>query len=111
MKSMIYKKNHVDQMVLAYDGLVPEEAHKLMDCVFADDLCETIQWFEVNLTYACTGYREENGKKIWSRDLVLFIEGMTAVEDFNTTIEEQLDEDRREMENLRRIIKERTGIE
>jgi len=111
MKSMIFKKEYVDQMVLAYDGLVPEEAHKLMDCIFADDMCEAVQWFLINLSYGCTGYSEANGKRRWSRELVLFIEGMTAVEDFDETIEEQLGEDRREMENLRQIIKERTGIE
>lgn len=82
-----------------------------MDCIFADDMCEAVQRFEVDLSYVCTGYREKNGKKIWSRDLVLFIEGMTEVEDFDETIEEQMDKDRREMENLRQIIKERTGID
>ena len=111
MKSNIFKSQVKEQMTLCYDCLLPEEAYKIMDVLSADDMCETVQWMDIDLSYGVTGYRDDDDKRIWSRELVLFIDGIVAVRNKNVSIEEQLEYHRKELEKLRDIIKERTGID
>lgn len=115
MMSSIFKKKYANQMVLTYDWLSPEEAHKLMDALFAEDMDEILNDYmlDIDLTYAVTGYRfGDNNEKIYSHDLVLFIETPDAVNLLNgSSIEEQLEDDKWCLERVRNILTERTGIE
>ena len=115
MMSSIFKKKYANQMVLTYDCLSPEEAHKLMDALFAEDMDEILNDYmlDIDLTYAVVGYGfdDENKKKIYSHDLVLFIETPNAVNLPNgSSIEEQLEDDKWCLERIRHMLTERTGI-
>lgn len=93
------KKTHI----LSFDCLVPEEAYKLMDCLFADDMCDRLQWYDIDLGYAVTGYRvAENGKKRWSRDLVLFIESPDDGREGELV--------KKDLKELGELILQRTGL-
>lgn len=59
---------------LSFDCLIPEEAHKLMDCLFAEDMNERLQWYDIDLGYSVTRHTVRGGKEIWYRELALFIE-------------------------------------
>ena len=112
MISDIFKKKHKEQMCLTYSFASNEEAYKVMDVLTADDMCETVQFLDIEMDYCVTGYREQDGHKIWSRDMVLFIETIPAcpgIED--NPVAEQLAADIKELEELRKIIKDRTGID
>lgn len=113
MKSSIVQNQFLNQVCLCYDGLLPEEAHKLIDAITDDSMVEMMcdNDYEPELTYAVTGYRMENGKKRYSRELCLFINTVEAVEGLDITIEQQMAEDRANLEELRTIIKEKTGID
>jgi hypothetical protein len=73
-------------------------------------MCETMQWLDTKMEYGVTGYREDDGKRFWSRDLVIYVEAMEVSEQMDTPIEEQLEEDRKELEKVRQFVKSRTGI-
>ena len=113
MKSSIVQNQFLNKVCLCYDGLLPEEAHKLIDAITDDSMVEIMcdNNYEPELSYAVTGYRMENGKKQYSRELCLFINSVEAVEGLDITIEQQMTEDRANLEELRAIIKEKTGID
>lgn len=115
MNSSISKKYHVDQMTLYFDCPTPEEAYKIMDCLFESRmdsiLCDYMM--DVNLGYAVTGYRPMNGGegKRYSHELVLSIEMPKAVKLENgSSIEEQLEDDRQVLSLLRNAILHTTGL-
>ena len=112
--SSIFKKKHANQMVLAYDCLSPEEAHKLMDALFAENMDEILNDYmlDIELSYGVTGYIfGDNNEKIYLHDLVLFIEAPDAVNLLNgPSIEEQLEDDKWCLERIQNILTERTGI-
>lgn len=110
MYSDICTKYNGKQVYLVYDGLYPELAFKIMTALTSDELCETMQWLDTKMEYSVTGYREDDGKQFWSRDLVIFVEGMDTSEEMDKPIEEQLEEDRKELEKVRQFVKSRTGI-
>jgi len=108
-------KNHIEcQMSLVFSCLIPEEAHKIMDVLFEEDMDEFLgtHMFDIELAYGVTGYRPgKDGKKIWSHDLDIFIDGVDvsglSEEDKNTV----LDYDAEVLEKLRKIIIDKTGIQ
>lgn len=115
MNSSISKKCYVDKMTLYFDCLTPEEAYKIMDCLFESRmdsiLCDYMM--DVNLGYAVTGYRPMNGGegKRYSHELVLSIEMPKAVKLENgSSIEEQLEDDRQVLSLLRRAILRTTSL-
>lgn len=113
-RSNIAKKATKDQMVLSYDCLIPEEAYKILNTLFADDMCEILQWMEIELTYACYAPYGiiRDGKKVWDRDLVLWIQTPEIPKNhMGADTEDLLEADRGELEHIARTIKERTGIE
>ena len=88
---------------LAFDCLVPEEAHKLMDCLFAEDMNERLQWYDIDLGYSVTGYRTtENGNKRWFHDLVLFIESPDDGREGELV--------KKDLKELGELILQRTGL-
>lgn len=110
-RSNIAKKATKDQMVLSYDCLIPEEAYKILDALFADDMCENLQWMEIELSYAPYGTIRD-GEKVWARDLVLWIRMPEIPKNhMGADTEDLLESDRGELEYIARTIKERTGIE
>lgn len=110
MYSSINTKYDGKQVYLVYDCLQLELAWKIMVALTCDELCETMQWLDTKLEYGVTGYREDNGDRFWSRDLVLYVEAMEATEQMDTPVEEQLKEDRLKLEKVRQFVKSRTGI-
>ena len=110
MYSFIGVNDHNNQAYLVYDGLYPELAYKILDALTCDEMCETMQWLDTKLVYAVTGYREDNDKRKWGRDMVLYVEAMEASEEMDEPVEEQLKEDRKELERIRQFVKSRTGI-
>ncbi len=109
--SNIAKKATKDQMVLSYDCLIPEEAYKILDALFADDMCEILQWMEIELSYAPYGTIRD-GEKVWVRDLVLWIRTPEIPKNhMGADTEDLLEADRGELEHIARTIKERTGVE
>lgn len=114
MISSVNLKHHKNQMMLAFDCLTPDEAHKIMDCLFQEDMDEMLSFcYNIELCYGVTGYRIENDKKVWSHDLVLFIETDEAMNEslVGKTVREQLKEDEEFLESIRTIVKNRTGIQ
>lgn len=104
------KKNRV---TLYFDGLIPEEAHKILDVLFMEDMDEALggNFIDTELTYDVNGYRFKDSQKVWSHELVLTIETPEVDEAFNNENKDKmLEEDRRFLENLRETILERTGI-
>lgn len=107
----IFEKNN--RVTLYFDGLIPEEAHKILDVLFMEDMDETLggNFIDTELTYDINGYRFKDGQKVWSHELVLTIETPEVNEAFNDENKaKMLDYDRRFLENLRETILERTGI-
>lgn len=88
---------------LSFDRLMPEEAHKLMDCLFAEDMNERLQWYDIDLGYSVTGYRTtENENKRWSQELALFIESPDDGHGGELIVKELLE--------LAKLILQRTGL-
>ena len=110
MYSFISVNEHNNQAYLAYDGLYPELACKILYALTCDEMCETMQWLDTKLVYAVTGYREDNGKRKWGRDMVLYVDAMEASEEMDEPVEEQLKKDRKELEKVQQFVKSRTGI-
>lgn len=110
MFSFISVNEFTNQVDLVYDGLYPELAYKILDALTCDEMCETMLWLDTKLIYAVTGYREDNGKRKWSRDMVLAVETMEASEEMDMSVEEHLEEGRKELEKVQQFVKSRTGI-
>ena len=114
MKSEISKKpTSSNQMWLVYDALNPEEANKLMEAITADDLCQTMsERFSAELYYSCYGCRRsKDGEKFWARDLIFSIQGQCCRGNDRISVEEMLEQEREDLEEIRIILKEKTGIE
>lgn len=110
MYSSINTKYDGKQVYLVYDCLQPDWAFKIITALTCDEMCETMQWLDTKMEYGVTGYREDDGNRFWSRDLVIYVEAMEVSEQMDTPIEEQLEEDRKELEKVRQFVKSRTGI-
>ena len=62
------------KVTLSFDCLIPEEAHKILNCMFAEDMDETMSLCDLELSYGTSGYRPgKDGQKIWSHELVIII--------------------------------------
>lgn len=73
----IRKRCSKDEVNLVFDGLLPNEAHKLMDCLFDPKMDEHLMMeHNVDLLYEVTGYGDtKDGEKTICKDIVLFIKG------------------------------------
>ena len=112
MMSYISKKVCVGQLSLSYSCLCPEDAYKIMDVLMEDDMCEVVDGLDISLEYGVCGYRPCGDKKIWSRELTLFIKMPEAIEMVgDSSVGERLEADREWLERIRKTIKLRTGIE
>lgn len=112
MMSYIFKKVYIKQVSLTYSCLCPEDAYKIMNVLMEDDMCEAVNDLDISLEYGVCGYRPCGGKKIWSRELNLFIETPEACEGIEgVSVEKQLEDDRKWLEHIREVIKVETGIE
>lgn len=100
------KRKLVDQVMLSFDCLIPEEAHKLMDALFEEDMNDLLDELNIELGY---GVSRINDK--WCHDLVLFIETPRAIELHGMTIDEQLNDDYEFLEKIKDILMAKTGIE
>ncbi len=97
------------RMVLSYDCLVPEEAYKILDVLFSDDLCEMIQWYEVELAY--NTYRiMRDDKPVWARDLCIFVNAPEVPDNDGADIDALLQQDKEELKKLAEIVEARTNI-
>ena len=112
MISSIYLKGKIDQMCLTFDCLVPDEAHKILDCLFKEEMDEILgqNQCDINLCYGLDGFRMNGDKKRWSHELVIFIETPESNDGSPDDIAEQLEFDRILLENIRHMILESTGI-
>ena len=114
MISYVIKNRIKCQTSLVFGCLIPEEAHKIMDALFEEDMDEFLgtHMLDIDLAYGVIGYRPgKDGKKIWSHDLDLFIEGVDASGLSEEEQNEVLDYDYEVLEELRKIIIDRTGIQ
>lgn len=114
MNSYVSKNRNKCQTSLIFGCLIPEEAHKIMDVLFEEDMDEFLgtHMFDIDLAYCVNGYRPgKDGKKIWSHDLDLFIEGVDASGLSEEEQNEVLEYDAKVLEELRKIIIDRTGIQ
>lgn len=109
IKANIYKSEAKNQMTLCYDGLYPDEAKKLIDCFDDDELCELLEYCDVDMSFA--PYRINNHI---SRDLVLFIKMDEYEGDTKNPKQEDIDEameaDRQHLEKVAKRIYELSGI-
>jgi len=114
MFSYVSKNRNKCQTNLVFGCLVPEEAHKIMDVLFEEDMDEFLgtHMFNIILAYGITGYRSwKDGKKKWSHDLDLFIEGVDVSDLSEEEQNKVLEYDYEVLEELRKIIIDRTGIQ
>lgn len=110
MISHIFNKSDNTEVCLSFDCLSPNEAHKILDVLFQEDMDEVMSLCETELSYDVTGYRYEGGKKRWSHDLVIFVSiSESLVNEWER--EKQLENDREFLERIRDIVIDRTGIQ
>lgn len=110
MISHIFNKPDNTEVCLAFDCLNPDEAHKILDVLFQEDMVETLSLCETELSYDVTGYRYEGGKKRWSHDLVIFV-SISELLVNKLELEKQLENDREFLERIRDIVIDITGIQ
>lgn len=114
MVTNIFKKDWKNQMELAFGCLIPEEAFKIMNCLFQEEFDEPLgnSGASVAMTYDLTGYRpcEENGYNKWARDLVVFVTMPDAVDGSMEDREQQLNDDKIFLEKLRDAVIRKTGL-
>ena len=102
-------RTHNERMVLSYDCLVPEEAYKILDVLFSDDLCEAIQWYEVELAYN-TYCIMRDGKPVWARDLCIFVSAPEVPNNDGVDIDTLLREDCEDLKKIAEVVEARTNI-
>lgn len=104
----ISKKAFCNQMSLSYDCLIPEEAGKIIEGFYKDDLCGLLGFCDVNLTFNCSD--KFDGK--FSKELVLFIETPEFKDDnaSQEEIDKQMSEDKEFLETIAKMIHAISGI-
>ena len=111
MISGVFKRKKDNTVVLYFDGLIPEEAHKLLDAIFDEKmdkiLCEN--FCNVNLGYCVGGYRYEGSRIRYSNELVLTIETL-EVEGSEEEKAQEMEYNKNFLAKLREVILERTGL-
>lgn len=103
MTSNIFKRQCCYQMVLAFDCLIPEEAKKILDCIWSEKmdaiLCDNL--CEVEYSYSICRNRDR-----YTRDSVIFIKLPRA----RVYEAEQDEQDRKDLESIRQLILDETKI-
>lgn len=81
----IATKSNGTDVSLVFDGLIPDEAHKLMDCLFDSKMDEILmeEDYDITLGYSVNGYRTtEKGDRIVTKDLCLFVDTLKENEEY-----------------------------
>ena len=106
MRSMIYRKHRIDQLVLCFDSLIPEEVKKLLDCIWDDSMNDILNdYIEVEYSYNVNKVNDR-----WVHDSVIFIRTPGVDGIAMDEVDEELEKDRKILKRIRDILLKKSGL-